>query len=206
MFFVGGRAAFGFALASVHFRDFAAEREAEDDAQEHDDGEDDYALQVRVAYRPDYVGGHEELEAEHERLFEREAQVQPLVFCGAAAREREAQAARDRRGYAAEYDDYADEFYRRAGVFGEEVERVRRGAEDFHGALFRQQAADEDEVFRHAALRRPFYRRGEEVLRRRAYVAAERLYGVAHELRTAAGRAGFFRAFCAELAASRREA
>ena len=136
MFFVGGRAAFGFALASVHFRDFAAEREAEDDAQEHDDGEDDYALQVGVAYRPDYVGGHEELEAEHERLFEREAQVQPFVFCGAAAREREAQAARDRRGDAAEYDDYADEFYRRAGVFGEEVERVRRGAEDFHdGAI-----------------------------------------------------------------------
>ena len=38
-----------------------------------------------------------------------------------------------RRGDAAEYDDYADEFYRRAGVFGEEVERVRRGTEDFHG-------------------------------------------------------------------------
>ena len=102
MFFVGGRAAFGFAFAPVHFRDFAAEREAEDDAQEHDDGEDYYALQVGVAYRPDYVGGHEELEAEHERLFEREAQMQPFVFCGAAAREREAQAARDRRGDAAE--------------------------------------------------------------------------------------------------------
>ena len=97
MFFVGGRAAFGFAFAPVHFRYFAAEREAEDDAQEHDDGEDDYALQVRVAYRPDYVGGHEELETEHERFFEREAQVQPFVFCGAAAREREAQAARDSR-------------------------------------------------------------------------------------------------------------
>lgn len=133
MFFVGGRAAFGFALASVHFRDFAAQRKTEDDAQEHYDCQDDYALQVRVAYRSYYVGGHEELEAEHERLFEREAQVQPFVFCGAAARERETQAARDRRGDAAEYDDYADEFYCRAGVFGEEVERVRRGAEGFHG-------------------------------------------------------------------------
>ena len=173
MFFARRSAAFGFALAPVHLRDFAAQRETQDDPQKHDDRQYDHALEVRIADRPDYVGRHQELKAEHERLFKREAQMQPFVFRGAAAREREAQAARTAAATPQSMmtmlmNSIAAQAYsaKRWSVCGAELRTSMT-------ALFRQQAADEDEIFGRFALRHPFYGRGEKFLRRLADVAAE---------------------------------
>ena len=98
----------------VHLRHLAAEREAQDDPQQNDDGEDDHALQVRVADRPDDVRRHQELQTKHQRIFKRQPQLYPGVarqaVAGARSKE-EAASAEDGDRHAAHNDKYADKFY-----------------------------------------------------------------------------------------------
>ena len=102
-----------FAFLTVHLRDLAAQRKAQNDPQQNDDRQDDHALQVRIAYRADDVSGHQELKTKHQRIFEREPQLDPGVARQAAARahvKKKPASPEDGDDLASHDDKYADKF------------------------------------------------------------------------------------------------
>lgn len=69
----------------VHLRHLTAEREAQDHPQQNYDREYDNPLKIRVADRADDIRRHQELKAEHQRIFKGEPQLNPGVARQAVA-------------------------------------------------------------------------------------------------------------------------